>query len=149
MDVIIEHVANGGSAIELAKSWNIRFSHVMQAIRANPEYAKRYAAALLDRDEWARERILDEIRALGTFSLKDALNEDGTFKRLQDMPNDIVAAIKEIDKDGIIKFTDKLKALDMYGKKLGLFIERREITGTLTLEQLVSEASDVIEGNKK
>jgi hypothetical protein len=141
IDVVIEHVANGGSAIELCKTWQVRFSEIMRAIRANPESKSRYEQALIDRDEWAKERILTEIRSLGTYNIKDALNADGTFKPLKDMPDEIVAAIKEFDKDGAVKFHDKTKALDMYGKKLSLFVERKEITGKLTLADLITEAT--------
>ena len=140
IDLIIDHVANGGTIIDLCKMWAIKYSDVMRVIRANESYKKSYDQALLDRDEWAKERILSEVKALSTYTIKDALNADGTFKALKDMPDHLAAAIKEVDLDGNLKFSDKLKALDLLGKQLGIFIEKKEISGRVTLEQLILEA---------
>ena len=140
IDLIIDHVSNGGTIIDLCKMWAIKYSDVMRTIRANESHKKSYDQALLDRDEWAKERILSEVKALSTYSIKDALNADGTFKALKDMPDHLAAAIKEVDLDGNLKFSDKLKALDLMGKQLGIFIEKREISGRVTLEQLIMEA---------
>lgn len=140
IDLIIDHVANGGTIIDLCKMWAIKYSDVMRVIRANELYKKSYDQALLDRDEWAKERILSEVKALSTYTIKDALNADGTFKALKDMPDHLAAAIKEVDLDGNLKFSDKLKALDLLGKQLGIFIEKKEISGRVTLEQLIMEA---------
>ena len=140
IDTIIDHVSNGGSIVDLCKLWQLKYSDVMSKIRANADYKTRYDQALIDRDEWAKERILSEIRSLSTYSIKDALNPDGTFKPLNEMPDSLAAAIKEIDTDGVLKFSDKLKALDLFGKQLGIFIEKKEITGKVTLEQLIMAA---------
>lgn len=140
IDLIIDHVANGGTVIDLCKMWAIKYSDVMKVIRSNEKHKAAYDQALVDRDEWAKERILSEVKALATYSIRDALKPDGTFKTLADMPADLAASIKEIDKDGVLKFSDKLKALDMLGKQLGIFIEKREVSGKVTLEQLIMEA---------
>lgn len=140
IDLIIDHVANGGTVLDLCKMWAIKYSDVMRTIRANESYKASYEQALLDRDEWAKERILTEVKALSLYSIKDALKPDGTFKTLAEMPDELAASIKEIDKDGVLKFSDKLKALDLMGKQLGIFIEKKEISGKVTLEQLIMEA---------
>lgn len=148
MDIVINHVSNGGSLIDLCKTWQVRYSDVMRAIRSNPSYFERYEAALVDRKEWARERVYKEIRNVSTFDLKMALNEDGTFKKLKDMPDEVVASIKEISTNGEIKFIDKLKALEMLSRQLGLFVDKIEHTGKLSLEQLILEAGKPDQENK-
>lgn len=140
IEVIIDHVANGGSVIDLCKLWQMKYSDIMRKIRAIPETKAAYEQALLDRDEWAKERLMSEVRSLSTYSIKDALNPDGTFKPLHELPDELAAAIKEIDIDGVLKFSDKLKAIDLFGKQLGVFIEKKEISGKVTLEQLIMEA---------
>lgn len=137
---IIDHVANGGSVLDLCKMWAVRYSDVMKFIRSNIDYNKQYEQALKDREEWAKERVMAEIRSLSTYSIKDAINPDGTFKRLAELPEELAASIKEVDSDGSVKFSDKLKALDMYGKQLGIFTDKKEITGKVTLEQLILAA---------
>lgn len=135
---LCDHVANGGSAIEFCKAKQVRYSEVMRGLRANPEYKAMYDQALADRSEWTVERWLQELNALSGYSIKDALNPDGSLKPAHEMPDELLAAIKEIDAENkSIKFTDKLKALELLGRKLGLFTEKREITGVLKLEDLI------------
>lgn len=140
VETLINHVANGGSAIDLCKIWNIRYSDMMKTIRSSEDFSKAYSQALIDRTEWARERILKEQQALAMFNIKDTLNPDGTIKKLHDMPDDVTAAIKEIDADGAVKFIDKNKSLDQLHKQLGLFVDKKEVTGSISLERIVLEA---------
>lgn len=140
MNTILDHVSCGGSVIDLCKTWRINYAQIMRKIKENPDYKKRYEEALVEREEWAKERLLKELHDLTSFSIKDAINEDGTFKRLGEMPDSIASSIKKLTKDGQIEFVDKLKALDLLGKRLGIFVEKREVTGTLTLEQLILNA---------
>lgn len=145
MNSIIDHVSNGGSIIELCKIWQVSYSSVMRTIKACDIFKQRYSEALVERDEWAKERVLLEIRALSTFSIADALQTDGTFKKLTDMPPGLIAAIKEMDANGAIKFVDKLKALDLLGKQLALFTTKHEITGKLSLADLIAKAGEIDE----
>lgn len=137
---IIDNVSNGGSLINLCALWNIRYSDMMRIIRADDILSKRYNQALKDREEWAKERILKEVQSLSMFNIKDIFNLDGTLKKPAEMPPEFTAAIKEVTADGDIKFIDKLKALDLYHKQMGLFVDKKEISGTLSLETLIKEA---------
>ena len=145
LEVMLDHISNGGSLTELCVMWGLRYSDVVKALRSKPELKAKYDQALKDRDEWARERILSEVKRLGTYTIKDAFNSDGSTKRPHELPDDLAAAIKEVNSDGDIKFQDKLKALDLMGKQLGLFVDKKEISGTLTLEQLIASAKKEID----
>jgi hypothetical protein len=138
---IVEHVANGGSALDLCNTWKVSFSTIMKAIKSNPDYDKEYQAAIISRDEWAKERILKEQQALAMFNIKDAYNADGTIKPIQQMPDHVTAAIKEIDSDGGVKFLDKNKSLDQYHKQMGLFVDKKEVSGTISWEHILNEAA--------
>lgn len=135
---LCNHVANGGSAIEYCKAKQVSYADVMRAIRAKPELKTKYDAAVVDRQEWTTERWLQELSNLSSYSVKDMLNPDGSFKQVSELSDEILAAIKEIDAaNKTVKFTDKLKALELLGKKLGLFVEKREVQGVLRLEDLI------------
>lgn len=139
-DVMLNHVANGGTLINLCQMWGTRYSDVIRAIRSNPDLKARYDQALEDRKEWAKERVLNEIKALSTFSVKDLFDPDtGQPIPIYKLPDEIATAIKEVDADGAVKMVDKLKALDLLGKQLGLFVDKKEITGKLTLEQILNQ----------
>lgn len=141
LEAMFDHVANGGSLTELCVMWGLKYSEVMKTIRANPVLKSQLDEALKDREEWDKERVRSEVRNLGTYSIKDIFNSDGSRKSPHELPDGLLAAIKEVTADGDIKFIDKIKPLDMLGKQVGLFVERREITGTLTLEQILSAAT--------
>ena len=124
-DRVVDHISNGGSLLDFCKMLGFKYSDVMRFIRTDPARKSIYEQALIDREEWAKERVISEIRALATYSIKDAMNQDGTFKRLADMPDELASAIKEIDAEGSLKFSDKLKALEMLGRQLGMFTEKK------------------------
>lgn len=141
LQTIIEHVRNGGSVLELCKVWEVSYSSVMSFIRSNPDYKQRYDQALLDREEWAKERVLSEFKALSTYSIKDLFDENGSPIPIHKLPDEIATAIKEINADGDVKLVDKLKALDSLGKHMAGLVDKKEISGTLTLEQLLTQAA--------
>ena len=137
MQVIFDHIANGGSAIDIAQMWGLSYVKLMRHIKSKKDLSEKYEEALKLREEWARERVISEVNSLATFNIKDAFNPDGSFKKAYELPEKLTAAIKEIDSDGGLKFQDKLKALDLFGKQMGLFTEKKEISGHLSLESIV------------
>ena len=64
MEVLFDHVANGGSLIELAKMWGMSYSKLMRHIRSKEELKAKLAQAMADREEWARESVLDEVKKM-------------------------------------------------------------------------------------
>ena len=140
---IINHVANGGSLTQLAKMWKCDYSEIMRLIRADESLLKEYRAAIEDRKEWARERIYEELQYMSAYNIQDAINPDGTMKPARELPEDLARSIKEIDSDGGLKFQDKLKALDQKQKLLGLNTEKLEISGKLTLADIIIGAKNL------
>jgi len=139
-DMIIDHIANGGSLTNLAKMIKCDYSEIMKLIRSDESLHKRYMAALEDRKEWAKERIFEELKYMSAYNIQDAVRPDGTLKTIQELPEDLARSIKEVDADGGLKFSDKLKALDQKQKLLGISTEKIEITGKLTLEDLIKQS---------
>lgn len=139
MQSLFDHIANGGSAIDIAKLWGLSYIKLMRHIKSKQDLQEKYDEALELRNEWARERVISEVKNLSTFNIRDMFNSDGTLKKAVELPENLLAAIKEVDKDGALKFQDKLKALDLFGKQLGLFVDKKEINGTMnmSLESIV------------
>lgn len=146
MQVIFDHVANGGSALDICNAWNIKYSDFIKHVRANEKLLQKYNDALEARKEWAHERILKEVQNMGTWSMKDLFNSDGSRKDIQQLPESFLSSIKEVSADGDIKMMDKLKALELLSKQLGLLVDKKEVSGTLSLEQIILSA---IEKGKK
>lgn len=143
----LNHIANGGSLIDLCKMWELRYSDVMRVIRSNPDLKARYDQAMVDREEWAKERVLAEFKALATFSIKDLFDSNGVPIPIHQLPDQVASAIKEINADGDVKMVDKLKALDSLGKHMAGLVDKKEISGTLTLEQAILAAYKELDGD--
>lgn len=154
MERIVNHVVNGGSLITLGDMLGVPYSALNAFIKADSKRVAEYAQALEDRKEWAKERVLQEIRDLGTYDIRKILDADGKVRPPSEWPDAIAKAISGIDISELfegsgeertqvgwtkkIKTVDKLKALEIMAKNLNLLTEKHEVTGTLTLEKLVS-----------
>lgn len=160
MLTIFKHLANGGSLINLCKTWDVRYSDFMLWINQDEGRKKLYHEGLEAQQAWAVDRLLQEIRAISFIDIRLIFNEDHSLKPPSEWPDDVAAALAGIEVDEIwemqpqedsnrmrkvqigetkkIKLLDKLKALEMLGRDLGRFTQKIEHSGKLTLEDLVS-----------
>lgn len=159
---VFAHIANGGTLISLAELWGVRHSDISGYLGKHPELMAEYTAAMMARDEWERERCLQELRAIATIDIRKAYNEDGTLKNVRDMSPELAAALSSIETDELfegtgeertmigytkkVKFWDKAKAIELFMKKHGLLIERKQVSVTHRLEDIIGAANaDVVE----
>ena len=168
LDIVCSYVAAGGTAVSLANCWEIRYGDLMNWIRSNPERDKRYETAMLDRTEWIYERVLRELRSIASSDIKALFDDEGAIKPISEWPDSISRAVSSIEvnelwgtnEDGKkeqigvtkkVKFWDKLKAVELIGKNMGMFVEKHVVEGKLTLEHLVAQAGKpaLPEGEKK
>lgn len=99
------------------------------------------------RYEVSAAKVIKEMARIAFADLRDfaEFDDDGKLKpfNLRLLPDDVTAAIVEIseDKDGRVRFKlgDKVASLRDLGKHLGLYSKKLEITGKVTLEDLVLE----------
>lgn len=154
IDTICDHISNGGSVLTLCSMWNIGYADFVRWLNADQDRVKKYMAAGEIQKEWAINRLLQEIRSISFIDIRKIFNDDHTLRPPSEWPDDIAAAISSIEVDEIeqwdgekkekigemkkIKIFDKLKALEMLGKDLGRFINKHEISGKMTLEDLVT-----------
>ena len=158
---LCEYISNGGTLVDWCKEKNYLYSSVMELLRMRPEYMKHYSRALLDRDEYLKESMLNTLKDMMNFDPSQLYNSDGTFKPMGEMSDVARRMIKRMqsmyNKDGelitSVEFLDKQKALDHLGKYLGFFEgskARRELDvslksgkgsgGALTLEETIANA---------
>ncbi len=114
--------------------------HVFNAIR-------KRQANLIEKTEITQERVVAEYAKLGFLDPRKFYDDEGNLIPIHKLSADVAATLTGMDvqtiytKDGDlmgdlkkIKFADKKAALDSVAKHLGMFIERHEISGSLTLE---------------
>ena len=149
---ICAHVANGGSLIDLADLWRVRYSDLVRWMRADKLREDAYKKALIDRDEWTIQRILAEVKLLSTVDIRKAYDAGGCLLPMREMPDDVAKAIISVESDNItegrdlavigyttkVKISDKITSLQLLGKQIGMFVQRHDLRVDKTLEDLVS-----------
>lgn len=123
---------------------------------SNAKVAAEISAALArraERVEVKADDVLRELLRLAMVDISEAFGADGQLKPLHEMSPDVRRAIAGVEVQTIgnedeglvrlhkVKFWDKTKSLELLGKHLKLFTEKLEVSGKLTLEQLVERAA--------
>ena len=163
MENIFNHVAQGGSLVELAKMWDIPY-WAIAGYTSQEGRDKVLNRAMVLRSEYWIEKLKGLVQELTESNIKDFFKDDGTLKRIDEMPEVKSAAIqslkiveyfegsgKEKMQVGFtkeIKFWDKTKSIEMLAKILGMFVEKHEHSHTIKLEDLVGASQDVIDVDK-
>lgn len=154
MEVICSHVASGGSLVDLAKTWKVRYGDLCNWIRNDPVLEKRYMKSIDDRAEWAVESLKDELKAIAMSDIRLAFNPDGSVKPVEEWPDALAKTVQSVEVNELfegygkdrthigytkkLKFWDKVKALELLGKTMALFIDRHQVQGVLKLEDIIA-----------
>ena len=147
-ETLCVHISSGGSLIDVAEMNNVPYGRLCAWVNQDPERRKRYTAACEDQERFLKASILRELQRITLVDIRQAFNEDGSLKNLEDMPPELGAQIKEIKVDELfegrgqerqhvgytkhIKFWDKLKAIELIGKELKMFVNQHEVSGNLS-----------------
>lgn len=159
IDQICDNITNGGSVPGIAKVLDVSPGPILTWLRSNDNYSKRYQDALKDRDEWEKEQILTQLRAIGSFDIRSLFNGDGELLPVDQWPENAAVAIAGIQVDDLfegkgedkkhvgyakkLKLIDRIKALQLSGKQLAMFKDEIKHSGHLSLEELVCGETDV------
>lgn len=149
---ICTHLSNGGDLFTLAELWGTDYADMILWLNQDAQKASFYLA-LEAQHEWRVSRLLKELNDISFSEVRKLFDDNGCLLNPKDWPKEISGlvsslSIKELyDSDGekvgevkSIKMFDKLKAIELLGKDLGRFINRHEISGKLTLEDLISKS---------
>jgi hypothetical protein len=145
LDVVLSHVRNGGSLIELCDTWQVRYSDVIGWIREDRTKDGRselYEQAMRDRSEWTDEMVLSEIRLRCRLDPRRLYNTDGTRKKVHELDADVARMIEEVKADGSIKFFGKKEALELAGKNRKLYTDSVQHSVDGKLEDILARSYD-------
>jgi hypothetical protein len=151
------HVINGGSIIDLAEVWGVKFDELWLWIQEDKGRAQMYDKAVHAQNEWAIVKILRELKLLAFSDHREMYTAGGRLKHPTEWSKEVGAVVQGykvteyyegVGKDKAqvgwvteVKMYDKQKAIELYGKYLKLFGERVTDSG-LTLEDLVEASND-------
>jgi phage terminase small subunit len=121
---------------------NLRKVEVQEALQT--AFAARSQRVEIDQD-WVVRRLA----RIADLDLRKLFAEDGTLRPIHELPEDVVGAISSVDvvkrKDDAeeyrVRLPDRIRALDLLGRHLGIFRDRVEVTGR-GLEPLLPELTD-------
>lgn len=150
-----EYLANGGNAYKAyvavygekntRAAVDVAASKLLKSAKIQ-SYLSQKRNELSNKTLITAERVLREIAKLAFFNPKDFFNSDGSMKQINEIDDDTAAAITGLYVAEIfdgeqgaqrhaiglskkVKFADKRGPLQDLGKHLGLFVDRKEITG--------------------
>jgi Terminase small subunit len=156
LDIICSHVAGGGSLVNLATLWKVPYGDLCTWIRRSPVFEKQYLKAMDDRTEWLVESLKGELKAIAMSDIRLAFNPDGSVKPVDEWPDELAKTIQSVEVNELfdgygkertqigytkkLKFWDKVKALELLGKTMALFIDRHQVQGVLKLEDIIASS---------
>lgn len=151
------HVANGGDYITFCKMRDISYSDFYVWLN-DGKSGRTIALAKAERarEEWVRNRILNELRILALTDLRDAFRKDGSLKKPEDWPESIARALAGVDTEELfsghgrdrefvgytkkLRLHNKVEALKLIGQEFGLFVQKHKVEVSQRLEDLVGES---------
>lgn len=152
-EVLIDHISNGGSPLDICVTWDIRYSDLVRWIHVDKSREERYSQAACDALEWHKQSILREFKRIANVDIRELYTDAGALKPVGQWPESIAKAVAGIETNDLfegygkdrerigetkkVKFWDKLKALELAGKTMAMFTENVEVKGSVTLADLV------------
>lgn len=115
------------------------------------EYIQKRMDDRAKRTEITQDKVLQELAKLGFFDIRKLFDENGKPLDIVSLDNETAACIAGLDVMDVYdgsgddkeftgyikkyKVADKLKALELLGKHLGMFKDKVELSGSLETEQ--------------
>ena len=110
-----------------------------------PDIQARIARAMAERSRRTgvnADRVVMELAKIAFVNAKDVIDPDTATVRADALPEDTAAIqsvkVKTFGEDGLereIKMADKLKALELLGRHLGMFEDKVKLSGALETEK--------------
>lgn len=144
-------VANGGSVVKFCRIHQLNYSYFMSALRLNKAYEAMYVQACIDREEWFKDTLLEEMKDMLEANISDVFNGNNEIKPLRDIPRDITKNIKSFKKsvntEGYdsyaIEMYDRQKSIDQLGRHYDMFIEKKQIDVRMSLEDTIVKSNEI------
>ena len=148
LDKLCRHIANGGTLPEFCTSRDLAYADVAFWIKLDAERQQLYTQALEARDEWFKDALIDQLRAVAIFDIRALYDADGRLHPMDQWPAAAAQCVSSVEHNVTearghlvkVRCYDKLKAIELLGKtKLKLFVDRHEQNlGEKSLEALLA-----------
>lgn len=143
LDSLCAFITDRGTLAEWCKVNDLRYSPTYAWLHdtANPDRLDRYTKALEARQHALTDVVVSGLRDGAQADIRRLYNNKGELLQPHEVPDDmarVVAGFEE-DKDGCrkVKIEGRGKSFELLGRALGLYRDRVEHEGKLTLEEIV------------
>ena len=159
IDQLCAHVISGGSVIDWAKLLGVPYVEVAKWVTGNESHRKQFYGALALSKEYFKQAVISELKHIASTDIRELFTENNTVKDPKDWPDHLARAVKSIEVDELfegygkertqigvtrkIQLWDKPKALELIGRHLAMFTDKTEVSGKMTLEDLVVAAAEI------
>jgi hypothetical protein len=150
IEELCDYVANGGTLARYAVDNDIPYRHLRKWLKGNEYNMSLYEDAVALRDDRDRQLLCDMVMQIARFDPKTVFSADGSVLPIDEWPSAARAALSGIDvvpgtNATKVRFANRLEAVKLIGRELGIFSEKLQVTQSMTIADLVSKAH----GNKK
>lgn len=165
MATICAHVAAGGTVQGLCDTWNrkseagapglVRFGAIWQWIVTDDERRKAWQQTQLMLAQADEARLKEFARGIAFTDVRALLTDDGRVRPVSEWPAEAAMLIAGLDVAEMfekgeanaqelvgvlkkVKLADRIKGAQFLAQLSGLLVERKEVSGKVTMEQLVA-----------
>lgn len=168
LDAICAHVGAGGALEDMCRNWHhtaqqsggkgvVRFGAIWRWICEDRDRFKRWLESnnLQAQADVSRADAL--LRAIAFADVRNLFDAQGRVLPVDQWPHEVAALVAGLDVAEMfekgeanaqelvgllkkVKLTDRIKALELLLKRQGALVDRKELTGTLKLEDLVAKS---------
>lgn len=153
VDMICDHVTQGGSLVELARAQDLKYADIMRYMEQDEGRSKRLLQATIARTEYYIEDLKQQLKSFTGIDIREIYTEDGCIKQPMEWSDELGQSVSSLevqelfDKNGKLKgytkkvrFLDKLKSIELIDKSLAMFIDKKEIHASKSLEDLLAQS---------
>lgn len=147
-------ITEGETISAFARRAGVKRTDLIAWVSADPARVEKVKKAELEFETMMQEVLAEELSRIASADIRQVYDADGTIKDIRDLPPELVRCIESIDteeratKGGKfyarvrkVRMYDKLRAIELLGKKLSMFVNKVEFgLNRETLEQLVSRS---------
>jgi len=147
LDIVCDRVAEGDTLFEIARGHDVRYGELRNWImdEGHTDRLARYTQALEARDNGHQDRVLRVLRDTADVDIRLAFDKDGELKPMHEIPDSVARVLSSLDithdRDGNrnikMRVTDRLAGVNLLGRNQKMFVDRTELNGKLSLEDLV------------
>ena len=145
-------VSNGGNILDYCVREQVPHEEILRWLDSAPERRQTYEVAIRSSWEWGKASVLRELSRIALLDTRDIIDDEGRVKPVSQWPSEVAHAVSQVEvielKSGHgvikkIKLENKIRALELIGRELGMFVERKDVQVSGSLAELVKASMGV------